>query len=46
MCRYLAAALQNINVGIDMSMIAALEDMFLPERSQSLEVCKYSTLNT
>lgn len=38
MGRYLGAAVQNMSVGIDFSLVAALLDMVLPEGEQDVAV--------
>ena len=37
-CRYLGAAVQNMSVGIDFSLVAALLDMVTPQGEQDVAV--------
>ena len=40
-CRYVGAAIGNMSVGVDFSVVAALVDMFTPEVTQNIEVIQH-----
>ena len=39
--RYCGAAIENMRVGVDFSVVAALMDMFTLEASQKIKVCTF-----
>ena len=40
-CRYVGAAIGNMSVGVDFSVVAAIVDMFTPEVTQNIEVIQH-----